>query len=291
MSTIVQYLPDAKRQRYAERSVELAVAMANGEPDAFGRFVLFHRPIARYLSKWLQVSCGVDADDAAQIGMLGLIEAASRFDPKRGYQFSTYANYWFRQTCQRYRAKEALFIHVPIRIADSLFLVRRHLDKLAAKFGPAFAKEELERRCMADDSFFGEWRGFERALNVRSLSDRREPEYRQAHQLVAPGFQPLDQQVSAERVAAVRAAIDRLRPRDRRFVRLRYGINGAPQTLAKIGRSAGLTRERVRQILKRAEDQLRRCLYRELDLEVSVVELPTNTNAESFSDSVVDQNS
>ena len=282
MGTIVQ-----KRAFDAEHWDELSLPIVTAEPDTIAKFVMLHQPLVHHLSKWLQRSYAVDADDAGQIGMIGLIEAARRFDPKRGVQFSTYANYWIRHACQRYGAQAALFIHLPIRIAESLFLVQRDLDKLASKFGPAFAKEELDRRCTADAMFSGQWRVFMQALNVRSLSDRRETEYRQAQKLVAPEFKPLDQQLSAERAATVRAAIDRLRPRERRFVRLRHGIDSAPHTLAQIGRRAGLTRERVRQILKRAEERLRRWLSRELDIPMPVA-APNEAAAESISDSAVE---
>ena len=91
MGTIV-----SKRAFDAEQWDELPLPIATGESDAFGKFWLLHQPLADHLSKWLQTSYGVDADDAAQIGMIGLIEAARRFDPRRGVPFSAYANYWVR---------------------------------------------------------------------------------------------------------------------------------------------------------------------------------------------------
>jgi RNA polymerase primary sigma factor len=213
-------------------------------------------------TRWLHRWPGFDADDGEQIGMIGLIEAARRFDPKKGCQFSTYANYWVRQACKRVGLSAALSIRLPYKTMQSLVAYRRYLERLTVEHGPARANEELSRRCMADEAFRQRWQGFQRAVSIRSLSNRAESEYQQARRLEAPSLIPLEQQRRDDKTAIVRAAIDGMRPRDQRFIRLRHGIGCEPNTLAAIGKGENITREAVRQVLKKAEGRLRRPAYR-----------------------------
>jgi len=255
----------AKRPWYAERSDELAVAMVQGDRDAFNAFILLHRPLARHISKRLQRVFGIDGDDAEQIGIIGLIEAARRFDPERGTQFSTYATHWIRQACQRYGPDAALSIRLPTHIVQTFFPLHRRIERLAAEFGPGRANDELARLSIEDPVFFRRWVAFERALNVRSLSDPLEPEYYEARTVQDPvNDEPLHEGLQEERCERIRAALECLNPRQRRLLRLRYGIEGDPQTLEQLGQAERITSERARQILMVAERRLRAFVEREL---------------------------
>ena len=117
----------------------------------------------------------------------------------------------------------------------------------------------------------------ERALNVRSLSDRDEPEYDEARRLPASvDDEPIQRVLDKERGEQICAAMACLNERDRRFLRLRYGMDGDPRTLEEIGQQEGITRERVRQIQLCAELKLRTYIERELKdlLPSRVVDLP-----------------
>ncbi len=116
----VALLPDselnlfAKHPSYAAESDRLAMAMKRGEPGARFRrsssSTCRWRHSSRMLIRWFEM----DPDDAEQTAMIGLLEAARRFDPDRGYQFSTYAGYWIRNACQRrYGLEWGLPFHVP----------------------------------------------------------------------------------------------------------------------------------------------------------------------------------
>jgi RNA polymerase sigma factor (sigma-70 family) len=255
----------AKRPWYAERSDELAVAMARGDKDAFDAFILLHRPLARHLSKRLQRGYGLDAEDAEQIAIIGLIEAARRFNPERGTQFSTYATYWIRQACQKYGPTAALFIRLPAHVVESFLPLHRQLEKLATGNGRGCANDELARLSAEDPRFFRQWLAVERALNVRSLTDRGEAEYHESRAIPEMiDDQSIQQETEKERGERIRAAMAFLNERERRFLRLRYGMEGDPLTLEEIGQQEGITRERVRQIQLVAERKLRRVVEREL---------------------------
>ncbi len=280
----------ARRPWYAERSDELAMAMTNGEPDAFSDFILLHWPLARHISKRLQRTYGMAVDDAEQIGVIGLIKAARRFKPDRGYQFSTYATYWVRQACQSLGPDAGLFIRLPINVRSAFFPIRRHLEKVRTAFGPGRVNDELARLCAEDKRFFRQWLAFERAVDVRSLSDPQEPEYFEARTVAAPADdEPLHRVLHREQIERIRATLECLQPRQRRLIRLRYGMEGDPLTLEEIGLVEGITRERVRQILFRAEERLRHFMERKLtDLVpmTSVVVTDAETEMESGPTSV-----
>ena len=117
----------------------------------------------------------MDADDAEQIGVIGLIKAARRFDPERGHQFSTYATYCVRRACQRLGPDAALFIRLPINVRSAFFPIHRQIEKVRTEYGPGRVNDELARIGAEDKRFFRQWFAFERAVNVRSLSDPKSP--------------------------------------------------------------------------------------------------------------------
>ncbi len=114
------------------------------------------------------------------------------------------------------------------------------------------------------------WVAFQRALNVRTLSDPLEPEYYEARSIPDPiDDEPIHEGLQEERCERIRAALECLNPRQRRLVRLRYGMEGDPQTLDQIGLKERITSERVRQILMVAERRLRSFVERKLSDLVS----------------------
>ena len=247
----------ARRPKYAERSDELAKAMQNGDPTAFQKFIVFHRPLARHNSKRLHWWFGMDPDDAEQIAIIGLMEAARRFKPELGYQFSTYATHWVKQACQRYGPDVALMIRVPQHMFWPCFRLRYSHDRLLARYGKHEGRERFDRLLQRELGSNDGWTNFSRAMNVRSLSDRKEQEFRETRRIVDPSDGPLETAIGTDRSETVRAAINRLHRRPAEIIRMRYGIDGFPMTLEEVGEVLDVTRERVRQIQTKAEERLR----------------------------------
>jgi RNA polymerase primary sigma factor len=183
-----------------------------------------------------------------------------------------------------------LSIRLPINVRSAFFPIRRHLEKARTAFGPGRVNDELARHCAEDKRFFRQWLAFERAVDVRSLSDPQEPEYFEARTVAAPADdEPLHRVLHREQIERIRATLECLQPRQRRLIRLRYGMEGDPLTLEEIGLAEGITRERVRQILLRAEERLRHFMERKLtDLVpmTSVVVTDAETEMESGPTSV-----
>ena len=248
---------------YAKRSDALAEAMINGDAEAFHRFVLFHRRLVDWVARRYARLLHLDLEDAQQIGVLGLLHAAKRFDPSRGVRFSTFGTYCIQGFCKRLGLPSGQLIRISPHVYWPCIKVRQKLQRAAAE-GPT-AVEHVLARLQGEDIFLANcWSDFQRALEWKSLSNPRQPEYQQARELVDPDSGPFRNAVHAEQVERIRAIIGRLPHRQAQIIRYRYGIQGPALTLAEIGQRFQITRERVRQIQAAAEERLHRYILAEM---------------------------
>lgn len=243
----------ARYPSYAAESDRLAMAMKCGKPEALQAFVKFHMPLARKSSRVLIRWFAMDPEDAEQTAMIGLLEAARRFDPDRGYQFSTYAGYWIRNACQRYGLEWGLPLHVPVYYFWTCYKLEFIETELLAAHGQYEARrrflEKLEEAGVSPE----QWRHYRLARHFCLFS---EMDRRERAKLDRPdGSQPEDHEPDAAR-DIVERALASLHPRQARILKQRYGIGQPECTLKEIGEMLDLTRERVRQIQVVAEKKL-----------------------------------
>jgi len=250
------------RPGYAEQSDRLARAMRDGGTAAFHAFVLFHRRLAKWGSRRMQRRFGMDEEEAEQIGMIGVLRAAAKFKPELGYQFSTYATRAILQQCERDGPAERLTIGMPAIVYWLHVRLNRRLEGLDTRSRTGAASRCLRWMAQRDPRFGRRWETVARTLDVRSLSDQREPEYHAARQVVAPDERRSTWTEYA--IECLHAALDSLAPDEAQILRLRYGFDGAALTLEAIGNLLGLTRERIRQRQARSEQTLRALLASKL---------------------------
>lgn len=250
----------ARWPTYAARSDELARAMQSGDPASFPAFVELHIPLARWVATRWHRGLGLDLEDAEQIAAVGLIQAAQRFRPDRGNLFSTYAYYWIRQALQRYGPDQVMPIRVPVHVYHECRALQKKFDRLRASVGDAgIAREQLGLE-LENPKLARYWFCFQRALNVGTLSERKLPAFQEALRIVDPVDNPANIATRQTLGAAVRQTVSRLNPRQARIVRLRFGFEGPPLTLAEVAELEQVSRERVRQIQKKALERLHRWL-------------------------------
>jgi RNA polymerase sigma factor (sigma-70 family) len=248
----------AKRPFYARQGHQLALEMKAGLPGAFQRFIEFHLPLARKTAVKLCGRFGIPPEDAEQIGVLGLIRAAQKFEPERGYQFSTYAMRWIKNFCQVNIPDLAYGIRVPLHAFWRLLAHSNALYRLGQADGRA-AAEEFQTVCeSADSKWRKQWRGFAAARMVQSLSDPDlKVKVRGLRDPVAAPEAPIKGRDTAMRV---REALGKIPERERDILIRRFGFAGTRETLLAIAETKGLTRERIRQLetkaLKDMRDQL-----------------------------------
>jgi RNA polymerase sigma factor (sigma-70 family) len=247
---------------YAKQSDELAVAMRAGEPGAFDRFCEFHLRLAKRASRMLGHWFEMDEDDAFQIACIGLIQAAKRFDPIRGFQFSTYASFWLRQCCQRLGPQAAHFVRFPHHIVWRLYQLQFTERRLLATYGMPIARERQFQACKAQRVRVRDWITYERVRRIQTFSDLERSDWDSLLAIKDSQKSPIERLALPELKNAVLAGIGRLKQREQIILHYRYGIGCEEHTLEEVAAVYGVTRERIRQIQARAEEKLKVYLAR-----------------------------
>jgi len=201
---------------------------------------------------------GLSLLDLVQEGNIGLMKAAERFDYRRGFKFSTYATWWIRQGITRALADQSRTIRIPVHMTENYQRVHKATRQLAQRLGRSPSFEEVASVVKSTSERVGQTvQAFQEVVSLEYpvgdgeallgdfIPDRESP--------------TADSQVDrGEITQQVAQALGSLSPREEAVVRLRFGIGqGESMTLEEVGRTLGVTRERIRQIEAKALMKLR----------------------------------
>ena len=240
-----------------EQEVELAKRVERGDLEAKEQMINSNLRLVISIAKRYQ-GHGLSLLDLVQEGIIGLIRAVEKFDWRKGFKFSTYATWWIRQAVQRGVANKSREIRVPVHIVEREQRMSRAERDLAPKLGRMPTDEEVAEAARITVDQVVEVRAVARAVTSldKPIAEESGTTFKE---LVAGEEDEVDEAVTINLAQeALHDALDELPDRERKVLKLRYGLNGErdPASLEEIGRQLGLTRERVRQIEAKALERL-----------------------------------
>lgn len=240
-----------------EEEVELATSAQAGDQEALDKLIRSNlRYVVTVARKY--IGCGLSLADLINEGNVGLIQAAKRFDPLRGVKFITYAVWWIRQAIMHALAEQGGTVRLPLKQMGTLYKIaesfREHTRRTGSEPSSIDVGKALNLPPEEVETILRVYRSY-LSLDAPISTDG---DVSHLDLLQSKAFPSVEETyIKSTLTQEMDGLLSQLPPREQQILRLRFGFDDEPKTLEEVGKMLGLSRERVRQIEKRAKDLLR----------------------------------
>lgn len=232
-----------------------------GYKDAYNKLIVHNTPLVIKIAKYYQNN-GLDFEDLIDEGVFGLIRAIKKFDPSKGFRFSTYATWWIRQSITRAIHDQGNTIRIPVHANEKIYGIKKAYIELQSETGKTPSLEEVAKKLNMSYKEANMYYQFYNNYNLNSLQnpigdeddDSVLQDFIEDTSCVNPEANA--EHVELRRIIDVILSSEHFNERERKVLNDRF-LAEHPKTLEQVGNELNVTRERIRQIEAKAIRKLK----------------------------------